>query len=236
MFQVPLLSQDYQVMAMDYRGHGTSEAPSSAGAYSIPILADDVHALLKHLAIEKCCLVGHSLGGFVALQLAVDSPSLVHSLVLVDTSSEWIEMPGYPELQIKLNQIARTEGTEAVFEYNAQHNPLSQKCFAKYPKLREISKRRIAETSVSGYVYTARAIGQWQPLTPRLKEIAAPTLVVVGEEDTPFHRPSELLAKSIPNSRLHAIPQATHSPQVETPEAFNQVLLSFLAQIAPTST
>jgi 3-oxoadipate enol-lactonase len=235
MFQVPPLSQDHQVVVMDYRGHGSSEAPSPASAYSIPILAEDVNALLDHLAIAKCCLVGHSLGGFVALQLAVDQPSLVHSLVLVDTSSEWIEMPGYPELQIKLNQIARTEGMEAVFEYNAQRNPLSQKCFARYPRLREISKRRIVETSVSGYVYVARAIGQWQPLTPRLKGISAPTLVVVGEEDTPFLQPSEFLARSIPNSRLHVIPGATHSPQVETPDLFNQILLSFLAQVAPTS-
>jgi len=93
----------------------------------------------------------------------------------------------------------------------------------------------MAETSVSGYVYVARAIGQWQPLTPRLKEISAPTLVVVGEEDTPFLQPSELLAKSIPNSRLHVMPEATHSPQVETPDLFNQTLLSFLAQVAPTS-
>jgi len=235
MFQVPPLSQDYQVVAMDYRGHGSSEAPSAAGAYSIPILAEDIHALLKHLAIAKCCLVGHSLGGFVALQLALHHASLIDCLVLVDTSSEWIEMPGYPELQIKLNQIARTEGMEAVFEHNAQHNPLSQKCFAKYPRLREISKLRMTETSVTGYVYVARAIGQWQPLTPRLKEISAPTLVVVGGEDTPFLQPSELLFRSIPNSRLHVIPEATHSPQVETPDLFNQILLSFLAQVAPTN-
>ena len=58
-----------------------------------------------------------------------------------------------------------------------------------------------------------------------------PTLVVVGEEDAAFRQPSEVLAKGIPNTRLHVAPQATHTPQEETSEAFNELLIRFLAEV-----
>ena len=76
-----------------------------------------------------------------------------------------------------------------------------------------------------------RAISQWQGVTARLGEISVPTLVVVGEEDVAFHQPSEVLAKGIPNTRLHVVPQAIHTPQEETPEAFNELLIGFLTEV-----
>lgn len=231
MFQIPLLAQKYQVVTMDHRGHGTSDAPTSADAYSVPIFANDVHALLNYLGITKCCLVGHSMGGFVIVQLALDHPNLISSLVLVDTASGSVDIPGYADVRAKLDEISRKDGMEAAFEYNAEHNPLTRKRFEKYPKLREISKRRMLETSVDGYVYAGRAMSQRKDLTPRLGEILVPTLVVVGEEDSPFRQPSEILAMGIPNARLHVVPQATHSPQEEQPEAFNELLLGFLAEV-----
>lgn len=230
MFQMPALSKNWQAVVMDHRGHGSSEASCSADAYSIAIFASDVRGLLDYLGITRCCLVGHSLGGFMALQLALDCPSVIGSLVLVDTSSGPFDIPGYAELRAKLDEIARTDGMEAAFEYNAQHNELARKRFEKYPRLREIVKRRMRETSIDGYVYAGRAIAQRQRVTARLGEITIPTLVVVGEEDTPFRQPSEVLAKNIPKARLHVVPQAAHSPQEERPEAFNELLVGFVAE------
>ncbi len=106
MSQVCALSPKYQTIAIDHRGHGGSDAPSSAGDYSVPILADDVRALLGHLGITKCCLVGHSLGGFMAIQLVLDHPDIISSLVLVDTSSgEFERVPGFAELRAKLDEL-----------------------------------------------------------------------------------------------------------------------------------
>lgn len=231
MLQIPVLSQNYQVVTMDHRGHGSSDAPSSADAYSIPIFASDVHNLLEYLGITKCCLVGHSMGGFTVLQFALDYPDVVSSLVLVDTSSGGFDIPEYAELRARLNEIARSDGMEAAFEYNAQYHPLVQRRFERYPELREISKRRMLETSVDGYIYAGRAISQWQGVTARLGEISVPTLVVVGEEDVAFRQPSEVVAKGMPNTRLHVVPQATHTPQEETPEALNALLIRFLAEV-----
>ena len=229
--QIPELSQRYQVVAVDHRGHGSTDAPSSADAYSIPIFAEDVYTLLNHLGINKCCLVGHSLGGFIALQLVLEHPQLVGSLVLVDTSSVGFYIPGYTELGEKLNEIARQDGMEAVFECNAEHNPMARKRFEKYPEMREISKSSMLETSVDGYVYTRQAMSRREDLTLRLGKISVPTLVVVGEGDTPFRQPSEVMAKGIPGARLHVVPRATHNPYEDEPEVFNELLLKFLAEV-----
>ena len=231
MYQIPVLSQHYQAIAIDTRGHGSSDAPSSPDAYSIPIFASDVYTLLDHLGITKCCFIGHSMGGFTGLQLAVDYPQFFTSLVLVDASSVPVIIPGQAELRAKLDEIARRDGTEAAFEYNAQHNPVVQKRFEKYPKLREVARRKTRDTSVDGYIYSWQAISQWLGVTARLGEISAPTLVIVGEEDVAFHQPTEVLAKAIPNARRYVVPQATHYPHEENPQAFNELLITFLTEV-----
>lgn len=230
LFQIPLLSEAHQVVAMDQRGHGRSEAPSSAEAYSIEVFAQDARGLLQHLGIGKCCLTGHSMGGFAALEFALEHPDMVTALVLVDTSSgEFERVPGYAELRARLDELARNEGLEAAFEHNATHNLMIRERFERHPELREIARQRMLQTSVDGYVYTGGAISSWKPVTHRLREIKAPTLVVVGEEDTPFMRASQIMKESIPHSQLLIIPGAGHSPHEETPTLFNEALLNFLS-------
>jgi len=233
MFQVPVLARHYQVVTMDHRGHGASDAPSSADAYSIPIFANDLYALLDYLDIAKCCLVGHSMGGFAALRLALDQPQVVSSLVLVDTASGPVNIPGYTDMRAKLLEIAQTDGMEAVFEYNARYNSLSLRRFEKYPGLLGICKRRMIEMPVDGYVNAGRALSERQDLTGRLNEISVPTLVMVGEEDSPFQGPSGALVEGIPDARLRVVPQALHCPHEEEAEAFNEMLLEFLARVMP---
>lgn len=234
MFQVPVLAQKYQVVTIDHRGHGKSDAPSSAGAYSIPTLGDDLYALLNCMDIARCCLVGHSMGGLVALQLALDQPHVVSSLVLVDTASGPVNIPGHADRRAELLEIARTDGMEAVFDYDAKNNPLSLRRLERYPRLFNRSKQRILDMPVDGYVYMGQALSECEDLTGRLKEISVPTLVIVGEEDLPFQRPSRTLAEVIPNAQLRIVPQALHCPQEEEPETFNQILLEFLTKVMPS--
>lgn len=230
--QISALAGRNRLIAMDHRGHGRSQAPSSASDYSVAIMADDIYRLLGHLGIETCCLVGHSMGGFTALQLALDHPAIVSALVLVDTSSgEFERVAGYEELRAKLDELARTQGMEAAFEYNAEHNAWVRERFEKHPELREVSRQKMLQTSVDGYVYCAQAIANWSPVTSRLSEIRVPTLIFLGEEDTPFVRPSQIMREAIPRARLAAIPGAGHSPHEEAPEAFNRALIKFLDEV-----
>jgi 3-oxoadipate enol-lactonase len=226
------LSRRFRVVAMDHRGHGRSQAPAAASDYSIPIMVEDIRGLLGLLGIGECCLVGHSMGGFMALQFVLDHPEMVRALVLVDTSSgEFERVPGFEELRARLDDLARNEGMDAAFEYNAAHNPMVVERFERHPELRETSRQKMLNTSVDGYVHAWRAIAQWPPVTDRLSEIRVPTLIFLGEEDTPFERPSQILKEGIGGSKLVVVPGSGHSPHEEAPETFNQALVEFLEAI-----
>lgn len=92
--QISALGPRYAVVAMDQRGHGKSGAPSQEDDYSMEIFVEDIYGILYHLNIERCCLVGHSLGGFICLEFARKYSHMLAPLVLVDTSSgDWEKPP-----------------------------------------------------------------------------------------------------------------------------------------------
>jgi len=216
---------------MDHRGHGSSDAPSSVADYSISIFTQDILALLDYLGITECCLVGHSMGGMIAQEFTLKYPHLIRALVLVDTASDIAAPPGFEKMLDKLDEIAIKEGLGVSFEHDIQMNPAMQRRFEQYPRQRAISKRTVCETSVDGYVYTRRAFSQWSGVRARLSEISVPTLVVVGEEDTPLRPPADVLAQGIPQAKLHVMPQVTHYPFQDSHEAFNKLLLGFLSEV-----
>ena len=230
--QVNIIPPDYMSMAVDHRGHGKTEAPKNEDDYSIKIFSEDVYALLKHLKIDHCCLVGHSMGGFMSLQFVLDHPDVVKALVLVDTSSGDFEAaPGYAELRAKLDELARTEGMKAAFEYDAANNPVRIERFEKHPELREITRRKVLNTSVDGYIYVAGTFGRWPSVTARLHEIQVPAIIFLGEEDAGFVKASQILKDNIAASELVTIPGVGHSPHEEAPDLFNKALLDFLSRL-----
>ena len=230
--QKTALSPEYKFVALDHRGHGKSAAPSGEDDYSIQILSDDTFALLNELNIKKCCLVGHSMGGFTALQFAIQHQDMLAALVLVDTSSgQFARAPGYAQLTQKLHELARTQGMEAAFEYDVANNPVKIEWLKKHPELKEISRRKTMQTSVDGYIYLSQAISKWEPLTSRLSEIRVPALIFWGEEDLPFAEPSRIMKEGIADSELVTVKGVGHNPHEEAPEIFNKALLKFLDRI-----
>ena len=87
-------------------------------------------------------------------------------------------------------------------------------------------------TSVDGYIYAAKAMGKWQPVTSRLSEIKVPTLIYWGDEDLPFANAVLILEGGIADSELVTVKGVGHSPQEEAPDFFNEVLLKFLGRIS----
>jgi len=227
--QVNVLKGKYRTIAMDFRGHGMSEAPSNEEDYSIYHFTEDAHALLKVRGVNSCCLVGHSMGGFTALQFVLDHPEMVNALVLVDTSSgEWKRYPGYAELRAKLDEIAERDGIAAAFDYDAVNNPIRVERFQKYPELREKARQKAVNTSLQGYIYVPRSFSKWHTVTDRLHEIRTPTLIFRGESDTPFIEASNTLRDRIEGAELVIVPGAAHNPHEENPEFFNRAFLKFL--------
>ena len=233
--QFPVLAPDYTAIALDIRGHGKSEGPKTEAEYSIPLIADDVLELLNILGFAKCCLAGHSFGGFVALQFAVTHQDRLAGLVPVDTSSGPYGGGNTKtgELTQKLVEIAVSQGMEAVFEYDAAHNPERIEKFKQHSELIGPARQTMLAMSVNAYIWGSRTVAKWQPVTPRLPEIKVPTMIFCGEEDKRFETAVKTLEQKIPGAVLTTVKGVGHSPHQDAPDIFNKELLKFLRRVWP---
>ena len=221
--QVDDLTSKYRVLRYDTRGHGGSEA--SPGPYTLDLLADDAAALLAALGIEYAHFVGLSLGGFIGQALACRHPGAVSSLVLCDTACH---MPPESMWDERI-ETARSEGMEPFPEIMVQRW-FTQGFRDANPHKMESIKTMIRRTSVDGMVGCCHAAKKMNH-APILKDIAAPTLVMVGEHDpgTPVSA-AKVLHDGITGSELRLIDDAAHLSNVEQPKQFNAALLDFLSR------
>ncbi len=224
--QVPALSQTYQVVTFDLRGHGRSDKP--AGPYQISQFAADLAGLLGALGIPSAHIVGISLGGGVAFQFALDYPALVRSLVLVNTAPALGGTPEQAEVE-----IARRVGIVQQLGMRAMGQALAPNLLPKpeHAALRETFIERWAENDPSAYIAATRSMLGWD-VTARLGEITCPVLVIGSDQDYGPVSAKEVYRALMPNARLAVIPDAHHGVPFERPEAFNDVLGEFLAEQA----
>ena len=221
--QVEALKHRYKVLRFDTRGHGATDAP--AGAYTLALLADDLHALLDALGITSPHFVGLSMGGMIGMTYALKHPGVFKSLVLCDTSSR---VP--PEAQPVWDERIKTateQGMAPLVEPTLKRW-FTEPFLARRNSVVERVASLIRSTPAQGYVGCCYAIPKIN-LTERLKEVKCPTLVMVGEQDagTPVALSREIHA-ALPGSELVIIPSASHLSNLEQPAAFNRALANFL--------
>ncbi|MGQ9572036.1 MAG: alpha/beta fold hydrolase [Dehalococcoidia bacterium] len=228
--QARALAHRYRTISPDIRGHGLSVKPTRPEDYSLELFATDVRGLLDTLAVDECYLVGHSMGGMVAQEFVLRYPEMVKALVLVDTAAEVPQGIPWQE-RARLMELARTEGMEAVFEEMLRTQPLGGQLAEDNPEFVDLWREQFLLTSVEGYLYCGQAIANRRPLIEELSQIRVPTLIVCGELDEPFVEPSRRMHERIAGSELVIIAGAGHTPLLEKPIQFNQVLLSFLAKV-----
>lgn len=223
--EVRRLSKRYKVLCYDTRGHGGSSAP--AGAYTLELLADDLHAMLQALQIKSTHFVGLSMGGMIGQTYALKYPGVFKSLVLCDTTSRYpADAMGAWEDRIK---TVEAQGMEPFVE------PTLARWFTQayrnsHPEVVERITGAIRATPVPGFIGCCHAIPKIN-LTARLKEISCPSLVIVGKDDpgTPVAMAEEI-HHALPGSKLVVIPSAAHLSNLEQPDAFNRALGDFLDQ------
>jgi 3-oxoadipate enol-lactonase/4-carboxymuconolactone decarboxylase len=218
--QASALAGEYRVLRYDHRGHGGSPVPP--GPYTVDDLTDDVLALLDELDIERVTFVGLSLGGSVAMTLALRAPERIERLVLCCTAMQF----GPPETWQERAATVRAEGVQAVADA-----ALERWLTPEAPEpLRERLRAMLVSIPREGYASCAEALGSFD-LRGRLGGIRIPTLCVAGDGD-PATPPEALqaIADEIPGARLRVIANARHIAVAERPEAFNPLLLAFLRE------
>jgi 3-oxoadipate enol-lactonase len=230
--QAEHLAPRFRVVRYDCRGFGASGPFDPAVPYTH---ADDLVALLDHLALADAVLAGLSFGGRVALQAALAAPARVRGLVLLDAVLDGV--PWDDESAAALDEVAR--------QVRAGGVPAGRAAWLAHPLFAAARQRpdlaRLLTAMVAGYP------GQhWLGLDPHrqvrpepvevLEQVAVPTLVAVGDRDVPgFREMSAVLARRIPGAQYHVIPGAGHMANLEQPAAVNELLTRFLAGLPSPS-
>ena len=223
---VPHLLPAFRVLRMDTRGHGASDAPP--GDYSLAQLADDVAATMAAAGIDTAAVAGVSLGGMVAMQLALDHPERVSALALICTSAAMD-----PAIWATRIETVREKGTAAISDL-AVGRFLSPAYAAQHPEIADSLKHTIAAQSDAGYAGAGAAIRD-MALADRIAAIAVPALVVTGDADvsTPFAGHGDGLMATLADAR-HVPLSSAHLPPIEAPSALAATLRGFLLGDAAT--
>jgi pimeloyl-ACP methyl ester carboxylesterase len=222
--QIPaLVEAGLRVIAPDTRGFGRSGYP---GCASIALMVQDFIALLDALQIHCADVVGLSMGGTQALQLALDHPARVHHLVLANTFASLrprsLKVWAYFLLRFGMVHLLGIE-TQANYVANRIF-PLPEQEFVRKEMIAQVQ-----QASPAGYRAAMRSLGRFD-VTRRLGEIRLPTLVITGDRDTTVPPGVQsILVQRISGARQAVIPGAGHAASVEDPAAFNQALISFLS-------
>ncbi len=220
----------WHVVAPDLRGHGSSSKPDDG--YTFDHLADDVLGLADALGWERFALLGHSMGGVIAQQVALRAQERLTALVLMDTTNGGI--PVDHDLARLGIEVARAEGLEVVLaamkENPPLHTPAAKRLEETIEGWAEAGEQKFLRCSAAMY---AGVLEAWFDLPDRdLSPIRVPTLVLGGVQVEPFLAASHAMARSIEGARIDVIVDAGHSPQVENPEVWRKALCAFLDEAA----
>lgn len=239
---MPALARDHRVLAPDLLGHGESAKPM--GDYSLGAHASGLRDLMTCLGIERATIVGQSLGGGVALQLAYQHPELCERLALVSSGGlgrevSWLlrllSLPGSElVLPIVVPAVVRDRGNDVstwIRDRGIRSGRIAE-MWRAYASLAEPENRQ-------AFVKTLRAVvdmgGQTVSASDRLYLAqAVPTLIVWGDDDAIIPVEHAYAAhEAMPGSRLEIFPGVGHFPQTEAPTELINVLTDFIATTEP---
>lgn len=224
--QIPVFARHFRVITADMRGHGQSAKPP--GPYSVPMMAQDVLALLDGLGIDAVHVVGLSMGGMIAFQLAVDHPERVRSLVIVNSGPALVARTAGEWLRIRQRLwLAQLFGPARTGRF------LSKRLFPKPDQawLRAQFIERWAQNDRAAYLAALRALVGWSVLA-RVGAIQCPVLVISGDRDyTPLDLKRDYTAR-IRGARLVVIEDSGHATPIDQTDQFNEIVLAFLERVA----
>lgn len=223
--QVPaFLAAGYQVLRIDMRGHGGSDA--FPGTYTMQHLAGDVLHVMDSLELKQVDFCGLSIGGAIGQHLGIHHPDRVRSLILCDTQPASFK-DALTRWGGRIEQILAANSMEPIADAT-MGRWLSAEYKARHPVRWRQVRGMVTATTLQGYIGCAAALQNFD-FTGDLSKISAPVLVVCGEND-PGADPelSRLIASRVKHGSYHEIPRAGHLPNIEQADLFNHTVLGWL--------
>lgn len=225
------LSKHHKTIVFDNRGAGRSSAPM--GEYSIRSMADDAAGLLDALRIPKAHVLGVSMGGMIAQELAIDYPEMVKNLVLVSTFPGGSTLDSVKGMRLALEKMSWVTSTPPGMTPEAVMDQMVKMCY--YPKFLEENRAKILSSSLKYPTSSSTMEKQYDAIMnfnayPRLGMIRSKTLVIHGASDgLIMPEGGEIIAKGVPGSRLLMCEGASHSVLDEKWSMLKPVILDFLS-------
>lgn len=228
------LAQRWRLIMLDCLGHGASDKPRDIESYRIESAAADIIDLLDQLEIKRARLLGYSMGGRLALFLALRYRARLRSLILESASpglADAAERRARRRRDRALADSIETKGIPAFVDY-WQRLPLWASQSKLPPDLLAAQRRQRLRNNPLGLANSLRGLGTGaQPnLWPQLPTLQLPILLLAGAEDDKFRRINQAMAARLPNARLRLIPAAGHNTHLENAPAFCRETTSFLAE------
>ena len=222
--QLDHFAPHYRAIALDLRGHGDSDKP--AGRYSMRLFAADLAGLLEMIDAAPAHIVGLSLGGMVAFELAVNHPQLVRSLVIVNSAPAVVPRTLTQKWQFKKREwIVRFLGMRRMGRVLADRLLPD----AQQKALHDGFVERWSANQPRAYLSALRAIVGWS-VFDRIDTIDRPVLVVSADQDYTSPDQKRAWMQRLPNAHLEVIANSRHMTPLDQPAAFNHALDAFLDQ------
>ncbi len=207
------LAADRPVVTYDHRGHGASTNTGVADSYCFDQLVSDFAALVDRIELDRFHVLGHSMGGVVAMRYALDHPERIASLIPMDTAAaasadDTNDNVGFMRTGI---DIAGTQGMGALFDT----------INAAIPDIPEVEAFRaglrydLHAMDPLAFVRFGNELLEYPSFLDQLASLTMPATVLVGENDLGLRDAAVAMANTIPGATLTVIPNAAHSPQLE---------------------
>ena len=227
-----VFAEYFQVITVDLPGHGLTDAPDDLVRYAMEPVAADVMSLLESITDEAANLVGYSMGGRLALYLALHYASRFQALILESAS------PGLKTEAERIERIERDEaladrlerdGIESFVNYWGNIPLFSTQRSLPSDRRVQLRIQRLKNRS-HGLANSLRGMGTGvQPsLWSQLAELEAPVLVIAGELDVKFVEIANEMNSLLPDSKMVIVPDAGHTIHLEQVSAFQSAVMSFL--------
>jgi len=222
------LAKERPVITIDNSGIGNSGGTTPD---NVQDMARDAIRIITALDINKCDLLGFSIGGFIAQTLAVARPDLFRKIILVGTAPQGaVAMHSFPQLVEKAFSFDGTEGFLYIFATKSEKS--RAKITAALGRLMERKNDRDKETGMAAIQAQIKALTRWgtDPVTLNLDKVRQPVLIVQGSNDEMMHSrtTSQQLFEQIPNAVLICYPDSGHGVFFQYPEMFVEQANFFL--------